>query len=148
MDGRNQSDLDGNLEQLTAYAAPIRLPVGSSGDREQRSWVVRFTSSLPADLDPVELSRELARAAVAMVREALAERGLPVDGEQGMVGVKLLPFGDQYAVIVITTIRLERDEAEAYLVAASAVLTALDRIAKLADIQGIPRRYWRMLIGP
>ena len=144
----NQSELDGNLESLTGYSAPMRLPDGTSGIWEQRCWVVRFTSPFPGDRDQEEISRELERIAVGSVRDAREARGLPVDVEEGVVRVKLRPFGDQYAVVVITTIRLERDDAEAYLVAASNVLIALDRITRLADIQGIPRRYWRLLVGP
>jgi hypothetical protein len=61
--------------------------------------------------------------------------------------VQVLNVDELHVVISIETIRLEEDDAHAYLVAASAALRCLDEAAPIDDIQGIPRRFWRMMIG-
>jgi hypothetical protein len=53
----------------------------------------------------------------------------------------------RHVIVNITTVRLEDDDAHSWLVAASVALRAFDRWIPIEDIQGIPRRFWRLLSG-
>lgn len=86
------------------------------------------------------LNREIS-AAIAKARD---ERALPI--EAGDPFAELAWVDELHIVLTITSVRLENDEAHEYLIAASAALTALHTAWPIDDIQGIPIRYWRLLI--
>lgn len=62
--------------------------------------------------------------------------------------MRVAAIDELHVVVGVSTIKLERDEAHAYLVAASAALRRLERTTPIDDIQGIPRRFWRLMLGP
>lgn len=131
-----------SIERLTAYAVPQR--VSTVDGRDERHWVVRVTE-IPSDLLPVEdRLDQLARAAVA---EARRERGL-AEGQAHVPSVTLKIIEPHHLVLSVTTIALEDDDAEEHLLAGSAALAGLKRELEIEDIQGIPLRYWRLLVGP
>lgn len=137
------------IEQLAAHSTPSRLPVQAEERREQRNWVVRLAMDPAETWNVVEASAVVTRKAASAIREACEARGLSFDN-QGPYDpvVRLVPIDARHVVMNITTIKLEEDEAHAYLVAASAALRALDELTPIDDIQGIPRRFWGLLIGP
>lgn len=47
----------------------------------------------------------------------------------------------------IALIRAKDDVAHELLVTASSALRAVDRVLPIDDVQGLPRRYWRLLLG-
>jgi hypothetical protein len=136
------------VDQLTAHATPNRLPVQGDDRREQRNWVVRLSADLPDEWSPEKASALLSEEAASAVRKAKAARGLTVEETVPHVpSVRVLPVDTRHVVVNISTFRLEEDEMHAYLVAASAALRDLDAATPIDDIQGIPRRFWRLVIG-
>jgi hypothetical protein len=116
--------------------------------REQRNWIVRHAEDLPAEFNRDDVSRALSGEAVSAVAKARAGRGL-VAQELGVHSpvVRLILVDERHLVVNVTTIKQEQDDAHEYLVAASAVLSILDKMVPIEDIQGIPRRFWRLLVG-
>jgi hypothetical protein len=136
------------IEQLAAYSVPQPLTIHGDDGREQRNWVVRLAGSIPGESNLDDLSAKLSRTAVSAVTEARALRGLPVENaEPHMPLVRVLAVDAQHLIVNICTIKLEKDDVHAYLVAASAVLKGLHDAIAIEDVQGIPRRFWRLLIG-
>lgn len=126
------------IEQLAASSTPIPLP-SPDGQHDQRFWIVRFqeqdaVDGLSAKLDACA---ESAARAVLAAREAL---DLPE--------VRLLWLDRRHGVVRVTTVSLERDTLHLYLVVAGAVLRELHQAVALEEIQGLPLRYWRILVGP
>jgi hypothetical protein len=135
------------VEQLTAFSTPTRLPVYGDDRMEQRNWVVRLVADLPDVWNPDDTSALLTKAAASAVAEARRSRGLPVEDRGPHVPVvRALPVDARHVVVSISTIRLEEDDAHAYLVAAATALRVLDKTTPIEDIQGIPRRFWRLVI--
>lgn len=131
------------IEQLVAHAAPSRLPVSTDDDREQRNWVIRLAADLADPWNADDASTALTNRAASAVHEARKARGIaPDDGGEHVPIVRLVPIDGRHLVMNVTTIKLEHDDAHAYLVAASAALRALDEMNSIDDIQGIPRRFW------
>lgn len=134
------------IERLTAHSAPTRLPIEGDPNREQRNWIVRLASDLPARLAE-DVGRTLAAAASAAVREARTARHVDQAAAEAVVDVRLSSIDERHLIVSITTVRLDRDDAHAWLVAASASLRALESSVPLEDIQGIPRRFWKLVVG-
>jgi hypothetical protein len=90
----------------------------------------------------------LSREAASAVRDARIARGLAAEGEGLIVpSVRVVLLDERHVIVNISTMRLEEDDAHAWLVAASAALKALDTSVPIDDIQGIPRRFWRLIVG-
>lgn len=137
-----------SVEQLTALSSPRPLPIERDKTREQRNWVVRLAAELPAEPPPETLSVRLTDDAAVAIRRARAGRGLAEDGVDAHApAVRLRIIDALHVVLNITTVRQDADEAHEYLVAASAALLGLEQESPIDDIQGIPRRYWRLLVG-
>lgn len=135
------------IERLAANAAPNRLPVDGDPEQEQRNWVVRLAAELPRGWDANVAAEVLASRAVEAVRDARAQRGQSSEAlTQPMV--MLTRIDERHLIVSVRTERLERDEAHAWLVAASAALRALERTLRVEEIQGFPRRFWRLVLGP
>lgn len=134
------------MERLAGSSAPTRIPVPGERQREQRSWVVRLVRDLPSEWMPEHASVRLNKKAESAVVAARTVRGLSATLEVIPV-VRVAVVDERHVIVSITTVRLEEDDAHDYLVAASAALAALDVELPLDDIQGIPRRFWRVLIG-
>jgi hypothetical protein len=134
------------IECVAANSAPTRVPVPGSPSREERHWVVRLISDLPPegrpDLEP------LAGAAAAIgVRNARSARGLAPHADEGHVTVSVHTVDPRHLIVSIGTVPIERDDAHAWLVAASAALRCLHDHVPIDDIQGLPRVFWRLLVG-
>lgn len=137
-----------SIEQLTAYSAPTRLPIAGDDRRDQRNWIVRHAEDLPGGFEPDEEAALLSREAAPAVAKARADRGLSIqDIGPHFPMVSLVPVDERHLMVSVTTIKLDEDEAHEYLVAASAALSSLDKRVPIEDIQGIPRRFWRLLVG-
>lgn len=136
------------IGRLAAYSTPIGLSVSPEEHREQRNWVVRFSADLTDTWNADEAAARLTEKAAAEVHAAREGRGLPPDARRHAPVVRLLPVDSRHLVVTIVTIKQEDDDAHAYLVAASAALLALDQMNAIDDIQGYPRRFWEILIGP
>jgi hypothetical protein len=136
------------IEQLTAFALPNPLPIEGDDRREQRSWVVRHAKDVPAEFEYEDVSKDLSSEAVAAVTKARADRGLTHEnlGPHKPV-IRLVRVDERHVVINIATIRQEEDDAHEYLIAASRALSVLEKGEPIEDIQGIPRRFWRLLLG-
>jgi hypothetical protein len=137
------------VEQLVAYSAPNRLPVDGEGEFEQRNWIVRTAVDVPESWDLAEAAKVLTSDAVAEVRGAAAARGVEgSDRERQHVVVNLIRLDRQHLIVRIKSVRLEKDELYVYLIAASRALRTLEAQYPIDDIQGYPRAYWRMVLGP
>jgi hypothetical protein len=137
------------VEQLVAYSAPNRLPVDGEGEFELRNWIVRTAMDVPESWDLAEAAKVLTSDAVAEVRGAAAARGLEgSDRERQHVVVNLIRLDRQHLIVRIKSVRLEKDELYVYLIAASRALRTLEAQHPIDDIQGYPRAYWRMVLGP
>jgi hypothetical protein len=68
--------------------------------------------------------------------------------DEARVAIRLHAIDARHLIVSIGTVRLERDDAHAWLVSASAALKSLHEQEPVEDIQGIPRPYWRVLVGP
>lgn len=134
------------IERVAANSAPTRVPVEGDPAREERHWVVRLSSDLPTD-GRSDLEPMASGAAVAAVREARTARGLDPEAEGGRVTVRLHTVDSRHLIASIGTVPIERDDAHAWLVAASAVLRCLHDHTPIEDIQGLPRAFWRILVG-
>jgi hypothetical protein len=137
-----------SIGRLAAYATPIGLSASPDERQEQRNWIVRFAADLPETWNADEAAARLTEKAAAQVHAAREARGLPPDAPGQAPVVRLLPVDARHLVVSIVTIKQQDDDAHAYLVAASAALRALDEMNAIDDIQGFPRRYWEILIGP
>lgn len=137
-----------SIEQLTAYSRPSRLPIEGDERREQRNWIVRHAEDLPAEFNPDDVSRALSTEAASAIAKARAARGLAAqDLGPHLPVVRLVLVDERHLVVNVSTIKQEEDVAHEYLVAASAALSILDERVPIEDIQGIPRRFWRLLLG-
>jgi hypothetical protein len=136
------------MEQLAALSTPARLAVEGDSDREQRNWVVRLVGDLPGGPVSAAIVSEVDHAAKAAVREARAARELDPASIEAQPTVHIKAVDPRHVVVNVTTIRLEKDDAHAYLVGACAALRALETSIPVEDIQGIPRRFWGLLVGP
>lgn len=136
-----------SIERLTAHATPNRMPIEGDGRREQMNWVVRSVEDIPIGFQPEEASRSLSAAAEAVVADARTARGLPAHLDSGRPTVRLVLVDEHHLIVTVATLRQAEDQAHEYLVAASAALSALDKRLAIDDIQGIPRRFWRLLVG-
>jgi hypothetical protein len=135
------------IERITASATPKRLPIDGDDTREQRNWAVRH-APVPAGWNLDEESARLTEAAAAAVAKARATRGLDARGaDLHRPAVGLLPIDERHSILNVRTVVLPQDAAHEYLVAASAALATFDTRVPIEDVQGIPRRFWRLLIG-
>jgi len=132
------------IEKLVAYLVPGRLPLPAPGV-EQRNWVIRLSTDCPTAWNTEDVSALLTQRATAVFQEARDARGAPFDAHVPLI--KLLAVDERHVIMTVTTKRLEEDDVHEYLIAASAGLRALDESAPIDDIQGIPRRFWRILLG-
>lgn len=137
-----------SIEQLTAFATPNPLPVHLSEHLEQRNWVVRLAVDSAEAWCLDEAASLLTATATAAVRAARDARGLATAGSTYTPVVRLIRIDRRHVVVSIMTAKLEDHDAHAYLVAASAALSALDELSAIDDIQGLPRRFWTSLVGP
>jgi len=133
---------------LIAHSTPVRLPASSAPHRDERFWVVRLANDVSDAWNTNEAAARLTEKAVDSVNSAREATGLARDAPGDAPVVRLVPISSRHLVISIVTVRLEDDAANAYLVAASAALVALDEMNAVEDIQGLPRVCWRELIGP
>lgn len=139
--------MSASVETITAYAVPSRAP-SSNASMDRRSWILRFRAPIAHSLDLDGTSLALTDAAVSAVCEARKVRSLGLDAELAHAPVvRIVALAERHAVMSVETVRLESDEAHEYLVAAVAALGAIEKIAAVEDIQGIPRQFWRHLIG-
>jgi hypothetical protein len=134
------------MERLAAYSTPSRLPVEGYLKREQRSWVVRLVRDLPQNWMAEQASDRLSKEAEIAVVTARTMRGLSATVDV-IPSVRVVVMDERHVIVIVSTVKLEEDDAHDYLVAASGALVALDVELPLDDIQGIPRRFWRVLIG-
>ena len=134
------------IEQLAAYSTPSRLPVAGDPMREQRSWVVRLVRDIPQNWMAEHASDRLSKTAESAVVAARTARGLSATVDVIPI-VRVVVVDERHVIVNVSTVKLEEDDAHDYLVAASGALAALDVELPLDDIQGIPRRFWRVLIG-
>jgi len=93
-----------------------------------------------------QASDQLSKKAESTVVSARTARGLPATVDVIPI-VRVIVVDERHLIVNVCTVRLEEDDAHDYLVAASSALAALDMEIPLDDIQGIPRRFWRALIG-
>jgi hypothetical protein len=135
------------IEQIAAYSVPNRLPIENDEQREQRNWAIRLVEDLPDEWDAESESARLSEAARSAVAAAQAARGLPVSNVTNQPTVRVMLVDGRHLIARIETIKLENDDAHAYLVAASAALIALNSTTPIEEIQGIPRRFWRIVLG-
>jgi hypothetical protein len=135
------------IERLTAHFMPHPLLVEGDTAREQRHWVVRITDRLPADWNAEATSEQLNCNAVSAVRDARSARGLELREGPCVPQVRAVLIDEQHVLVSITSVKLEKDDAHAWLVAASAALRTLEKSLPVDDIQGIPRRFWRLVLG-
>jgi hypothetical protein len=134
------------IEQLTALLAPNALPVDVEG-MEQRLWIVRVAHQLSDDWRPAEVAVLLSNEAASVVAKARSLRRLPQRCDAHLPIVRISVIGARHLVMSVVTIKLKKDDAHEYLAAASAALVLLDREVPIEDIQGIPRHFWRMILG-
>jgi hypothetical protein len=135
------------IERVAANSTPTRLPVEGDPSLEERHWILRLGVDLPPDSGH-DLSAVASKAATVAVRDARIARGLALDAEEARVALQLHSVDARHLIVSIRTIRLDRDDAHAWLVAASAALRSLREALPIEDIQGLPRAFWRVLIGP
>ncbi|MFO0550972.1 MAG: hypothetical protein U0271_21455 [Polyangiaceae bacterium] len=136
-----------DIEIRVAFAVPMPVRNGID-ERDERNWFVRVKSPLPARWDRERVSALVAGEAVAAVHAACVERGFSVEVAQlHLPRIELVRVDVSHLLLRIATPRLAEDVAHAYLIAGSHALRALEKLVELDDIQGIPRRYWRHLIG-
>jgi hypothetical protein len=138
----------GVFEHLTAQATPGRVAVPGRADEEQRDWVVRLTTEIPRHWDMGSMRRTLVARATTAVQQACLERGLVDVDRLAKIDVELILIDEKHLVVSVRTIALEKDEVHAWLVAGSAALRALEEVVPLDDLQGLPRRLWRLVLGP
>ena len=134
------------IERLAAHATPSRLPVAGDPKREQRSWVVRLVRDLPRNWNAEQASDRLSKDAESAVVAARTVRGMSAAVDVIPI-VRVVVVDERHVIVNVSTVRLEEDNAHDYLVAASGALAALDVELPVDDIQGIPRRFWRVVIG-
>lgn len=136
---------DKAIERLAANSSPLRLVVDA--DTERRDWVVRFADTCSNDASSSDVVARTRAAAGSAVHGALVARNLPAGAPEDVVTIAIRSIGNQHAVVSITTRRMDEEGAHASLVAAGAALRELDASHAIDDLQGIPRRYWRSLVG-
>jgi hypothetical protein len=137
-----------SIEQLAAFSSPMPLAVADDqGDREQRNWIIRTGADVSEEWDTGRASAEITEYANASLELARAERGMrPLDPEQ-LARVRLIRIDSRHLIVNVVT-ETFLDDTHAPLLLTVASLGALERRVSIDDIQGIPRRYWRVLIGP
>ncbi len=136
------------IERLAANSAPMRLPVEGDQSREQRNWIVRLATDVDEQDDAGVLAGKLSSAAQGAIRQARIERQLAAEVDQPGVSVRVDRIDPRHLVVSIATAPLEKDDAHEWLVAASAALRRLHQSAPVEDIQGIPVRFWKLVVGP
>lgn len=135
------------IEQLVGFSTPAPLP-DPTDTRDERNWFVRVASHLPAAWDHRAASVLIEARATDAVRAACVARTLPDElAHSHAPRVKVFRIDESHLLLRIVTIRLKQDLAHTYLVAASSALRTLNEMISLDDIQGIPRRYWRLLLN-
>lgn len=136
------------MEQLAGLSLPNPLPVQDDDAREQRNWIIRLKTDL-SEVAADDKSALLSKEAIAAVRKARLARGIPTAEVDALApSVRVLRIDARHVIVNIVTVRLAHDQAHEFLVAASAALVVLDREVPVEEIQGIPRRFWSLLIGP
>jgi hypothetical protein len=136
------------VEQAAAFALPLAVPVPGDDTREQRNWAVRFSEELPPGWNSERVGSIANRAAEVAVEHACVERGIhDLDARAHRPAVRLVAVDERHVLVNVTTLRVAADRADTCLVAAGAALRALEAEAAIADLQGIPRSAWRLLLG-
>ena len=135
------------IERVAANSSPTRVPVEGDSSLEERHWTVRLSVDLPRDHRGPKLEPMASEAATSAVRGARLARGLDADADEGRVTLQLHSVDARHLIVSIGTVRLERDDAHAWIVAASAALRALHDVVPIEDIQGLPRAFWKVLVG-
>jgi hypothetical protein len=132
---------------VAAYSTPVPLPVDDDERLEQRMWAIRLSSDVSPGWNTEEVAAGLDKQATSALRTAHSERDLRYE-DIGLPTIRVLLVDPRHLFLNITTPRMDRDAAESDLVAACAALRALEQIVPIEDVQGIPRRYWRIFMGP
>lgn len=122
------------IERVAANSAPTRVPVEGDSSLEERHWIVRLSADLPPDYRAGENERMASEAATRAVHEARTARGLDAAADEGRVTLHLHSVDARHLIVSIGTVRLEKDDGHAWLVAASAALRSLHEVVPIDDI--------------
>ena len=134
------------VEQLTAFSSPMILPLVEDPSKGQQNWVVRLMLDLP-DNAIEEISTNLEAAARTAILNAHRESGAEDESVEPQISIKLGQIDQRHLVIGITTLRRDTTAVHSWLLSASAAMSALEKQFPIDDIQGIPRRFWTLLLG-
>ena len=132
------------VKRIAASSMPGRIAVDEDPSLEARYWILRFARIPEKRLD--ELTIVVQRAARGAVCAAREERRLDPAAAAGRVEVSLHLVDQTHLIIEVVTTCLERDDAHAWLVAASAAIDAIDQTSDVEELQGFPRPYWPLLL--
>lgn len=124
---------------------PSSFDVQGTEGRRERWWALRLR--VRADEDAERVSRRLHDAALNALRSAAVARGLGLT-IVGEIDVEAEWLSEKHLLLRVETSREADENVEADLVCSRAAVMELEREYAVEDIQGLPRRLWRLLFGP
>ena len=128
------------MSELVGDGYPIAAPV--PGGRLRRNWIVRVAHPLPPDSIVASLEATLANEASATMVAAYGEVSNTAQLMSARPVVALLRLDDEHLVVRIEFADHEHAVGDSAAISQWGVLQSLDREIEIADLQGIPRRFW------
>lgn len=133
-----------DFETYLGTVAASSWPRAMQSERDEfvsYHWAATLSEPLTAPVESIEDA--VCAAADEGVRKAESEAGMKPSAMRSRVRLRKI---DDIHILVRVDVEKE-DRVNSWLVASSWALRALDERAAIADLQGIPRRYWLILRG-
>ncbi len=131
------------IRKMVVFVTPAATQSRLGDEWEARCWTVTLAAEV-SDVDSVQSLDTMSEAATAIVHSSLVRKGEDA-GLQEVCKVEVAVVDSMHLILVVSTRKADRDRE--YLGAAGAAMRALDAKHPIADVQGIPRRFWRLPLG-
>jgi len=132
-----------NLVPLHWSARPVAVNVPG---REQQTWNVRFTTPIVTTFDSDQMANRLTEAGREATLKAATEAGI-ANPETHLPSVRLVILDQHHALVIVEGPARDRDVLHVGLIGPFLALRTLHEAQELDDIQGVPIRYWPVLLG-
>ncbi|HEY7370771.1 MAG TPA: hypothetical protein VIF57_01240 [Polyangia bacterium] len=136
---------ESEISDLVGYAYPAALPIEGRTGWLRRRWVVRTSR----DIDEA-VCAQIGDRVTRNIRAALLDSGVPAEAlARGAPTVRLSVLDARHAIMCADCVGPNSgiDVGDAATAANWGALQQLDAELGIDELEGLPRRFWKLLVG-